>query len=539
MVNVSQLHERLSHLVNYSSQLIFVSGDSIADQQKTLNAFLSSQQETTEISFFTATRDKLASDYRGEICRQLAGHEVGSFIRPLTELLNKPTQGVLNPSSAYLVCITQAQNLDTTFLQELWDWVMQGQKTHPDIHLNIILFGESQWAKASQEWLPMQNSHKPVLLSSELVNPVGFDVNALEALIADKSSWFGVSQQPLVTNKWFIGGILSIFLVVFIGLMALQYPTQFSNTIALLYQNNEEPNSAAYVNSSDSMLSPTDPENEAPLVLNENRAVIVDDQLFKTMKTDSFEPLTLASANIELTGSLSLEASQTAPLDLIIPAKKQSLTDTLLVKNWPESVAMANKKVKNIANKVRQEDTSPIAQISALAKDTKAIETSASEDGDFQVPDILSVEQLDAQFVNIDTKKTNRIDNNGLAKKIPSTVTQSKQVSMRSGATLGYQFDETTLLAMPAVSIVLQLSGIQNPAVLESYLSNNNLKTSTWVYETKRYGGPWYVVLYKESFGSVDAALSQLASLPEDVKKAQPFAKSINQIQREISRREL
>lgn len=31
----SELHERLEYLVNYSSQLIFVSGESIAQQQKT------------------------------------------------------------------------------------------------------------------------------------------------------------------------------------------------------------------------------------------------------------------------------------------------------------------------------------------------------------------------------------------------------------------------------------------------------------------------------------------------------------------------
>ena len=33
----SELHERLEYLVNYSSQLIFISGDSIAEQQKTLS----------------------------------------------------------------------------------------------------------------------------------------------------------------------------------------------------------------------------------------------------------------------------------------------------------------------------------------------------------------------------------------------------------------------------------------------------------------------------------------------------------------------
>ena len=41
----SELHERLEYLVNYSSQLIFVSGESIAQQQKTLEAFVFQQHD--------------------------------------------------------------------------------------------------------------------------------------------------------------------------------------------------------------------------------------------------------------------------------------------------------------------------------------------------------------------------------------------------------------------------------------------------------------------------------------------------------------
>ena len=49
----NELHERLEYLVNYSSQLIFVSGDSIAQQQKTLEAFVFQQHDDTEIAYLT------------------------------------------------------------------------------------------------------------------------------------------------------------------------------------------------------------------------------------------------------------------------------------------------------------------------------------------------------------------------------------------------------------------------------------------------------------------------------------------------------
>ena len=84
----SELHERLEYLVNYSSQLVFVSGDSIAEQQQTLEAFVYQQHDDTEIAYLTAESNMEISDYRGQLCRQLLGQVVGSFVRPLNELLS-------------------------------------------------------------------------------------------------------------------------------------------------------------------------------------------------------------------------------------------------------------------------------------------------------------------------------------------------------------------------------------------------------------------------------------------------------------------
>ena len=84
----SELHDRLEYLVNYSSQLIFVSGESIAQQQKTLEAFVFQQHDDTEIAYLTAQENMEPSDYRRQLCRQLLGQVVGSFVRPLNELLS-------------------------------------------------------------------------------------------------------------------------------------------------------------------------------------------------------------------------------------------------------------------------------------------------------------------------------------------------------------------------------------------------------------------------------------------------------------------
>ena len=530
LLNVSELHTRLSHLVNYSSQLIFVSGDSIADQQRTLSDFLSSRQDNTEISFFSASVSKQATDYRGAICRQLGGHEVGSFVRPLQQLLGVPKDGLVG-TSPYLVCITQAEQLDPSFLQELWDWVMHSQQDNIGIHLNIILFGESNWAKSSQEWLPIQNSHKPVLLSRESINPVGFDVNALEALMADKSSWFSTSNQPLVTNKWFIGSILSVFLVVFVGLMAWQYPAQITS---ILNGNTEL--------TSNSAITESQLHNDNSVT---DRQAIVD-------TVDILDPQNI---NTETPAYLQLEVIEPLhgadilvdKIDAVFNEPVSSITNTLLVSNWSASVLAASttldeakviNTLENPATIVNNDNTAiPISENSEQIQVAQTTVTaSINKEGDFQVPDIISVEQLEAQLSNsspVDFAVEIDPENSEPQTKAPIV----QQLSIVDNSAVSYQFDETTLLSLPTNSIVLQLSGIQNPVVLQSYLTNNNMKDSTWVYETQRYGGPWFVVLYRQSFNSIDAALSQLSILPDNVRKAQPFAKSVNQIQQEISRR--
>ncbi len=132
----SELHERLEYLVNYSSQLIFVSGESIAQQQKTLEAFVFQQHDDTEIAYLTAQENMEPSDYRRQLCRQLLGQVVGSFVRPLNELLSD----LNSHEGPILIAITQAHNLPDALLQELWDLVLQSRFAGNKQHLNVLLF---------------------------------------------------------------------------------------------------------------------------------------------------------------------------------------------------------------------------------------------------------------------------------------------------------------------------------------------------------------------------------------------------------------
>lgn len=555
---MSELHNRLAHLVNYSSQLIFVSGDTVADQQRTLSDFLSSQKENTEISFVTAASNKQATDYRSAICRQLDGHTVGSFVRPLNQLLSD-----LSPEAGpYLVCITAADHLEPTFLQELWDWVMQSQQNQQNIHLNIILFGKADWAESSQEWLPSQNSNKPVLLSSQSVNSSGFDVNALEALMANDRSWFNFSSGPVVSNKWFIGSILSVFFVIFIGLLSWQYPNQINHLLTRGVI--EEQSLPAFDIPENTSQKPIISPNKLDFDTTDNTNIIEYTSQLEIVE-DKFIDIVLPPAASQATSPESALVNDELP-------KSKSVTEKLLVRSWQQGISTSEynaplslvnvlqsplPKTETLqtqtiqAKPVQTESQQTSGPLIVTTTSTLAIVNNNNTDGDFQVPDIISIEQLDQQLDNtLNAQLKNELFTAAsINEQAPTSVTSYSSINSspntnpanntplnapQSKSSIDYRFDETTLLSLPTDGILLQLSGIQNPVVLENYLASNNLKASTWVYETQRYGGPWYVVLYRQSFDSIDAALNRMSSLPEDVKNAEPFAKSVNQIQQEI-----
>ncbi|MFC3122965.1 SPOR domain-containing protein [Agaribacter flavus] len=510
---VSDLQKRLAHLVNYSSQLIFVGSDALSDQQKYLSDFLAQQSEQTEVSFFTAQKSDTDSDHRRTICRQLANHQVGSFVRPISELL----EDLPNIDGTYLVCITQADFISNQLLEELWSWIANIRKKNHTLHLNIVLFGSSQWAEQAQHWLPQNNQENPVLLSSHSVDAVGFDVNALESLMAQKRAFFAnkglfgtPSAKTFVGNTWFIGAVFTVFILVFSTLIAWQYPDEIKH----LVEYGELPSHTSVNNV------------PVPIDLSEREAIINTNDI-----------------------------------------KDASVTDTLLVSDW--QVYVENKQesggsdeldsmsaIESSANSLGDEkdlttvlnantDKQDLKQRSIRELEEPEIQSTASNNrGDFQVPDILSVQELDAKLAQNTQVENEAFSQNANVQE--NSEAQTSSTSQVEGFTQtnarvekdinkAYLYDEALLLDLPNELLVLQLSGIQNKAVLDTYISSNNLQEKTWIYQTERYGGPWYVVLYKDTFESIDAALEQVQALPEQLQNTQPFTKSISQIRREIS----
>jgi len=508
---LSELQERLEHLVNYSSQLIFVSGDSIAQQQRTLEDFLSMQKENTEVSYFTSELSMESPDFRRIICRQLLGQKVGSFVRPLKELL----KDLHEHPGPFLLCIKQAQTLPNTFLQELWDWVTESKTQSPNHHVNVILFGETAWAEKAKKWLPKRNSSRPVLLSTQSVDTTKFDVNALETLMAEERPSFSLDlfkrnefSEPIVTQKWFIVGVLFLLLSVFIGLMSWQYPEHVKS----LLQTGTLP-----------------PEVD----INTDQLALLNEQLDRQIENNTDSALSIDEAE-----QLPRQEKMQASLNSSSP---EDTTD--LVSSWDVAKQTSKDKIDSLKADINvqraAQEQGPV--LTNEMQHTDFIQDDAyltDSDGDFAVPDIISIEQLDAtlgkQLLTPSQENLAAVDNAALEDAVSeSTLLILPEATNKQS----YEFDETALLGLSEPAILLQLSGIQNRSILNEFITDNELQDLVWVYQTTRYGGAWHVVLFNQRFDSLDEARQAVKLLPSSILTTDPFAKDLAQIKLEIRNR--
>ncbi|GKW04373.1 hypothetical protein PEC301877_31860 [Pectobacterium carotovorum subsp. carotovorum] len=86
----------------------------------------------------------------------------------------------------------------------------------------------------------------------------------------------------------------------------------------------------------------------------------------------------------------------------------------------------------------------------------------------------------------------------------------------------------------PASSFTLQLSSASRSDTLKAYAKQHNLAHS-WVYETKRDGKSWYV-LVTGVYASSAEAKQAIATLPAEVQAKKPWVKPIRQVKQDLNK---
>ena len=512
----NELHERLEYLVNYSSQLIFVSGESIAQQQKTLEAFVFQQHDDTEIAYLTAQETMDVSNYRRQLCRQLLGQVVGSFVRPLNELL----VDLNNHEGPILVAITQSHHLPDSFLQELWDLVLQSRFAGNKQHLNVLLFADSQWAERAKQWLPAKNTETPLIISSQsVIDEQPNFASDLDKMIATRREAFQAhlenrQKQSALTfsnplkSRWLYVVLLCVFVSTFSGLVYWQYGDNIASLFAPIDSaDGADANLVAPGSAYDQIAAETSDNNEGlnaeGSYSSAEGSLSAADGSFPYAE-GSFpyaEGSTLIGGAVTIDGADDINNSRA------------------------QSVSSENGNVSTQTNETAQNQ--PEALITswqnAISKDT----------GDISKQSSASPEEKSATSGG--STSVNTVNANSIAESQPNLGTApSVTETLTTEATLSVTGSTEAPFIAPT-EFALQMLAMKNEQVLNDFIEENNLGEQTRVYKTQRYGGDWYVVIYAQTFSSATQAQQAKQALPDYPNKASAFVKNGQQILQEIA----
>ena len=498
----SELHDRLEYLVNYSSQLIFVSGESIAQQQKTLEAFVFQQHDDTEIAYLTAQENMEPSDYRRQLCRQLLGQVVGSFVRPLNELLSD----LNSHEGPILIAITQAHNLPDALLQELWDLVLQSRFAGNKQHLNVLLFANNEWAERAKQWLPAKNTETPLIISSQSVMSEQSNVESeLDKMIASRREAFQAHLEnrqrentltfhnPLKAT-WFYVSVVCVFLLTFSGLVYWQYGDKLASLFSPIEQQNSTENEALLVapGSAYKTLMDSNTQDKEESITGD---IAGDIDKSNINGSESENDAEIQTANVELV------SDPNSTLRKNKSSGSVSTKDDTLITDWNAAVSSLPAQPPSS----EQQGNTATAMNNPLEEEQRSSEESVSAINNSRD----SVSEASAESNNAE-------NNNTVSENIKGTPSQSNWITANDYA--------------------IQMLAMKDESVLKAFLRENGLVEHTRIYKTFRYGGAWFVVVNKNIYASLSQAQQARTDLPEYPGKQNAFIKRGNQILSEMGK---
>ncbi|WP_431224655.1 SPOR domain-containing protein [Serratia sp. L9] len=112
-----------------------------------------------------------------------------------------------------------------------------------------------------------------------------------------------------------------------------------------------------------------------------------------------------------------------------------------------------------------------------------------------------------------------------------STTVYTPPAASKSGVVSG---SAGSLKTAPGSHYTLQLSSASRSDTLNAYAKQQNLQ-HYMVYETKRDGKPWYVLVSGNYASSADAKRA-IATLPADVQAKKPWVRPVHQVQQDLKK---
>ncbi|MGF1752635.1 SPOR domain-containing protein [Vibrio makurazakiensis] len=108
-------------------------------------------------------------------------------------------------------------------------------------------------------------------------------------------------------------------------------------------------------------------------------------------------------------------------------------------------------------------------------------------------------------------------------------------VEVQPNTTITFSFARDELKALSPRGYTLQLGALNSLEDVQSFIEKYQIENEARIYPTIRNGSEWFIVTYR-NYPTIQVARDAVKDLPEALRGLGPWAKSLNQVHREIDR---
>lgn len=504
-----ELLERLQLLTNFGSNLVTVAGQPGSGKswlaQRYLEAWASEQNQCLLLCHPSQDDQQRRALLLSQIVSDPLFNQQDSLSDSLTRLLD-------GESCDVVIVIDDAHQLTEVLVSELWMLVLEAQ-ANPIWNINIVLFSEVGNLDALLTRLSYGQDHKPIDLEIDVLSQVEAE-QFFESLViryVDDDSEKRV-RSAFKKTKPIPGDLMALGELKVEKRIIIRSIIGSPTTIALLVILLLVIIGGGYW----WMLSQPSPDDKAQALISPTEQTAVPTL---EVATDDSSDLQIDTANNQ-SGEQPLDPSYEGATDdssALPPVIIEDMTGVGTVSQDQQRVVITSDVVDALL------DDKP------ESVDTSTIEAAVEEN---TVSVLVPENNVQQEITNQDNIQQ------PLSPSSSDAVVQAKGVNEQETApnkTITFSFAREELKALSPRAYTLQLGAMTSLEDVQSFIEQYSIQDQARIYPTVRNGAEWFIIVYQD-YPTIQVARDSVETLPKDLQNLGPWAKSLNQVHREIDR---
>ncbi|MDP5255760.1 MULTISPECIES: AAA family ATPase [unclassified Vibrio] len=526
----TQLLERLELLTHFGSNLITISGAPGSGKSWLAQRYLEVFAQNKDQVLLMARPTHTATSQRVMIFSQLFADP---YLDPQESLLDSFSQLTDDEVVDIVIAIDDAQHLDDFLIAECWEWVLAAQQ-NPNWTVNVLLFAIPATVEKMVGRLMYGQDHKPIELEVEPLSEmdarhffeslvvkyvdrrvekkVRNEFKTVVPLPGDIMALGEISVEKKIIIRSIIGSPLNLLLIALL-LLAIA-----GGSAWWLWQ---QPNA----------------EQQAEQILNSLEQTAIP-------SLDSSDSQDEQAPQSEPEGQSATESASLTQGDRELQwAQEQGIADDSSalppsVVGSEESVGSDDGDKKRVVINADVVDAL-LGEESAPASEQSSTEASVASEADSAIGDSVESQPADTQAdqASPEDSKVDSADATGSESPEGSEGQDARSADASEAApnAVRFSYAREALMALPGKHYTLQLAALQSPQEVQRFLDTHQVASQVRIYPTVRNEKTWYIITYQD-YPTIQLARDAVSTLPASLRAAEPWAKSLRQVQREIER---